>query len=287
MKRVTIIATALFVAVLAALTINVRAQDFNPLEKTYLTFSAPVELPGMTLPAGTYTFKLADTPSRNVVQVMSQDEQKIHGQFLFVQAQRRDATGETVVTFKETAEGTTPAVQYWYYPGESIGKEFVYPKDQAMKIAARTHSTVLSTDGEIGPDSQVSSIDESGKVTVWERQNSQNTQNSSGAPAEPAVSANASAPAQPTAAAGSLAGNRGVQQERESVTRDTTIAQDTPAPAPAQSPASAPARQPSPVGTSGQAPVNELPRTASPLPIAGLLGLLSLAGGLGIRAFRL
>ena len=34
-------------------------------------------------------------------------------------------------------------MHYWYYPGETIGKEFVYPKDQAVKIAARTHETVL------------------------------------------------------------------------------------------------------------------------------------------------
>ena len=44
------------------------------------------------------------------------------------------------------------------------------------------------------------------------------------------------------------------------------------------------------VGTSGQAEGqiarNELPRTASPLALSGLLGLLSLAGAAGIRAFR-
>ena len=155
MKRLTAIATATAAAVLLlALTIGVGAQDLNPLEKTYLTFSGPVELPGMTLQAGTYTFKLADTPSRNVVQVMSQDEKQVLGQFLFVQATRPDASGETVVTFRETAgASTTPAVHYWYYPNERIGKEFVYPKDQAARIAARTGEAVLSTEGEIGPNS--------------------------------------------------------------------------------------------------------------------------------------
>jgi len=283
MKRVTAIAAALFVAALMALTINVSAQDFNPLEKTYLTFSAPVELPGMNLPAGTYTFKLADTPSRNVVQVLSQDEKKIHGQFLFVQAQRRDASGDTVVTFRETAEGTTPAVQYWYYPGETIGKEFVYPKDQAVKIAARTHSTVLSTEGDITPESQVSSIDESGKVTKWERQSRDNNT----AAAAPAQSP--SVQAQPSAPAGSLAGNQGAAQPQDRTTAsDTARSSVAPAPArePARSTASASQSNNTAVGTSGQVAANELPRTASPLPIAGLLGLLSLGGGLGLRAFR-
>ena len=43
-----------------------------------------------------------------------------------------------------------------------------------------------------------------------------------------------------------------------------------------------------PVGTTGeQEAVDALPRTASPLTLIGLLGLLSTAGGLGLRAFRL
>jgi len=52
MKRVTAIAAALFVAALVALTINVSAQDFNPQEKTYLTFSAPVQLTAAALTLG-------------------------------------------------------------------------------------------------------------------------------------------------------------------------------------------------------------------------------------------
>lgn len=285
MKRVTAIAAAVFIAALVALTIKVNAQDFNPLEKTYLTFSAPVELPGMTLPAGTYTFKLADTPSRNVVQVLSQDEKKIHGQFLFVQAQRRDPSADTVVTFRETAEGTTPAVHYWYYPGETIGKEFVYPKDQAVKIAARTHEAVLSTDGDVTAGSQVSSIDENGKVTPWERQSRDNN-TASAAPAQ-----SPSVQAQPSSPAGSLAGNQGpAQQPQDRTTASDTAVTPAPAqaatPAPARSASAAQTRSNNPVGTSGQVASNELPHTASPLPIAGLLGLMSLGGGLGLRAFR-
>ena len=43
-----------------------------------------------------------------------------------------------------------------------------------------------------------------------------------------------------------------------------------------------------PVGTTGeQEAVDALPRTASPLTLIGLIGLLSTAAGLGVRAFRL
>ena len=147
MKRAITIATASVAAVLLTLTISVSAQDFNTQKRTILTFSAPVEMPGVTLPAGTYVFRIADTPSRNVVQVFDKDEKDIMGQWLYVSAERPQVSGETVVTFKETREGTTPAVQFWYYPGERTGKEFIYPKEQALRIAARTGAEVRSDDG--------------------------------------------------------------------------------------------------------------------------------------------
>ena len=110
---------------------------------------------------------LADTPSRNVVEVWDREEKNMIGHWLFVQAERPEVSHDTVVMFRETAAGQTPAIHYWYYPGERSGKEFVYPKDQAVKIAARTHENVLSTEGDVSPQSQVSSIDETGKVTPW------------------------------------------------------------------------------------------------------------------------
>lgn len=42
--------------------------------------------------------------------------------------------------------------------------------------------------------------------------------------------------------------------------------------------------EPEPLGTAGAQ--GDLPRTASPLPLAGLIGLLSLTGALGIRSLR-
>src|SRR3712207_6054980 len=116
MKRVKLIATALVLAVLAVLTANTAAQETNTSERTFLTFSAPVEMPGVTLQPGTYVFKLADTASRNVVQVWDNEEKNMVGHWLFVQSERNEVSSENVVMFKEAREGTTPAVQYWYFP---------------------------------------------------------------------------------------------------------------------------------------------------------------------------
>ncbi len=259
MTRMKAIAGACLVALVAWTPANSVAQDLNPLEKTYLTFSRSIELPGMTLPAGTYTFRLADTPGRNVVQVLSRDESTTHGQFLFMQAQRPEVTDEPVVMFRETAEGTTPAVRFWYYPGERIGKEFVYPREQAARIAARTHTPVLSADG-VTPNAQVSAIDDTGRATPVTPAPQPREQTVAQAP-QPAPAAPAPAP---TVAPPS-----------------TQTPQPPPAiPAPAAQ-AQAPAPAPAPAFNDA-----ELPRTASPLPLVGLIGLLSLVGGLGVRAFR-
>lgn len=150
MIRVKTIAAAGALAVLALCAANVGAQGANTREVTYLTFSHPVELPGVRLEPGTYEFRMADLFQKEVIQVFRKDNTKeVIGQWTFVQAERPRVSNETVVMFRETAEGSTPAVQYWYYPGETVGKEFIYPKDQAERIAARTGQRVRSEDGYV------------------------------------------------------------------------------------------------------------------------------------------
>jgi hypothetical protein len=172
MARVTLFVTAAVFALVAAFAGTIAAQT-DTRDRTFLTFSGAVEMPGVTLPAGTYVFKLADTPSRNVVEVWDRDEKKMLGHWLFVQAERPEVSQDTVVMFKETAAGTTPAVHYWYYPGERIGKEFVYPKSQAVKLAARTNDRVLSTDGDISADSKISEESRSASAAPAPREESQ------------------------------------------------------------------------------------------------------------------
>src|SRR5436190_1527680 len=64
-------------AVLAMLPMTAMAQGL-PNQDTYFTFSQAVELPGKTLPAGTYLFVLADSMSnRHIVRVMSKDRKQV------------------------------------------------------------------------------------------------------------------------------------------------------------------------------------------------------------------
>ena len=72
----TVCCMALMGAVLAP---GAKADDWN--RKTVITFSGPVEIPGVhlagwgVLPAGTYVFKILDSQSdRHIVQIFSKDE---------------------------------------------------------------------------------------------------------------------------------------------------------------------------------------------------------------------
>jgi hypothetical protein len=115
----------------------------GPIDKqTFFTFSQPITLPGVTLPAGTYQFRLADpTGSRQVVQVLSDDGSESYAMLLTIPAQRFDVPAEPEISFMETPSNTPAAVKIWWYPGHTIGREFIYPKEQAMLLAAGPGAT--------------------------------------------------------------------------------------------------------------------------------------------------
>jgi hypothetical protein len=135
-----------------------------------------------------------------------------------------------------------PAVQFWYYPGEKIGKEFIYPKDQALRIAQRTGAAVLTEEGPVTASAiQAEAQPSSAQVEV-------------------AVAAEADA---------SVVNGSGLPETRAEAVGTSGSADQAPA------------------ATGTAYAQNELPRTASPLPLSGLIALFSLAGAAGIRAFRL
>ena len=147
MRKTRVVVGAFAMALFGWLVvIPVAAQ---PLDKrTYFTFSGPVAVPGVTLPAGKYLFRFVDPNSRSVVQVLSEDGTTAHALFLTRVAQRAEPSAEPELRFMETAAGTPRAVQTWWYPGERIGYEFVYPKRQARVLAKGTGQPVLTTVGE-------------------------------------------------------------------------------------------------------------------------------------------
>src|SRR5271157_683650 len=148
--RVVVMVFCLSMVALAFLP-SAKADEWN--HKTTVTFDAPVEVPGVgaqTLPAGTYVFKLLESPAdRHIVQIFNQAEDHVYTTILAIPNYRLRSTGKTVLTFRERGEGQPEAIHAWFYPGHEWGEEFVYPKTRALELAKIVNEPVLATPIEL------------------------------------------------------------------------------------------------------------------------------------------
>jgi hypothetical protein len=285
---------ALWYAALLGLALAVAtpaaADEMN--QKTVFTFSDSVELPGKTLPAGTYTFRLVDSPSaRNVVQVFNKDETELITTLLAVSTERMEPEDEPIVAFAERAENAPPAIQFWFYPGRTIGHEFVYPREQATRIARATNRSVLTAE-TVGMDSdamksaKVTTIDPQGRESGY----AERSTDEGGASAESTRAAADMPDAQPEGATAST--DTGMTSGVQSAHAD---AQDRPA-GDARAPTErAPVDEDGSRGTmtnertaatTDRSQLDQLPQTASADPMLLLLALSSFLGLSTLGAFR-
>lgn len=249
------------IAALVSLSTTATTAQEPANQTTYFTFSAPFELPGgKTLPAGKYTFRVADSPSnRHVVQVMSEKGDQIFATILAIPAQRQDVPEEPEVRFMEAPANQPPAIRTWWYPGRSIGHEFIYPKDHARRLAANQKEGVLTVEGDATSDdamktADLTRIDASGKETGLDTQRSETRTAQAAPPPQPAPMPQRTAPA------------------------------PAPEPAPRAERRQAPTPEQAPARTTE--PRTELPRTASLVPLIGLVGFASFAGAAFLRRRR-
>jgi hypothetical protein len=237
----TVPATMFCLALMGAVfSTSAKADPWS--RKTVMTFSGPVEIPGLhlkgwgVLPAGTYVFKIVDSQTnRHIVQIFNKDETRVLATILAIPNYRLKATSKTVVTFRERPAGQPEAIRAWFYPGRNWGEEFVYPRAKAIELAKTTNTPVLYTTADLPMEIEKPML----MVT------------------EPEVEQLRQAPV------------AAVQPTGEEVEIAAVV---TPPPAAELEPDTAPT----------QVAAMTLPATASPLPLIALLGLLALGGAWGL-----
>jgi LPXTG-motif cell wall-anchored protein len=157
--------------------------------------------------------------------------------------------GHSTFTFYEAPAGQPRAVRGWFYPGDTWGQEFIYPKKEAPLIASYKHNATVKTEG---------------KAAV-------------APPPAPEV-AEAPAPAPEPAI---------VAEEKEEEAR-VEASEQTPPPIETQSQQDtvllAQNQPPAPVATPEQPA--ELPKTASNTPLVAMIGILSLFAACGFALLR-
>jgi hypothetical protein len=132
-KKALWIGIALTVFGLVSPPRSAGAGEWN--RETKITFSHPVDVAGHVLVAGTYLFKIADVNDRHIVQISSADGKTIIATVMTIPDYRLTPTNDTVIKFREVPAGSPEAVRAWFYPGRTLGEEFVYPKQRAIELA--------------------------------------------------------------------------------------------------------------------------------------------------------
>ncbi len=116
----------IFATLLMAFAVVVPAQaDWTRMnDTTHMTFKHAVRLPGVTLPAGRYVFRLND--GKQAVWIFSEDNSKVFGPYLILPRRRIESTTERVVIFDRSPEaGGVPTIRAWFGRHREQGHEFM------------------------------------------------------------------------------------------------------------------------------------------------------------------
>ena len=140
--RKTIVIALLAVAALTAGTARAGEDD----QAIKVSFSQAVEIPGHTLPAGTYWFVIMNTSDRQTVQILNADRSDTYAVLQTINRERFESSAGPAFTLAERS-GTKPAaVVAWFYPGRTTGHEFLYPKQEERELAMAKQDTQISGD---------------------------------------------------------------------------------------------------------------------------------------------
>ena len=119
---------AVFAAVLLMTGLRVSPHAWAG-QRSIITFSGAVALPGVVLPAGSYEFQqVTPSGSGTVVHVASADGRRSYFMgFTRTVDRPRNLPDNRLIQLGESKAGTPPPITAWYPAGDSRGQEFVYP----------------------------------------------------------------------------------------------------------------------------------------------------------------
>lgn len=113
-------------------------------QATKLTFRQSVKIPGRVLPAGTYWFVVGPTSDSHIVRITSPDQLTVYATLQTISSEHRNPSERTEITLATRGSMQPEAIVTWFYPGRTIGHEFVYSKQDQKEIAQAKQHTVAA-----------------------------------------------------------------------------------------------------------------------------------------------
>ena len=135
--------SVVFSIVVACMVLLPLAQASEANEQTEVTFDQSVEIPGCVLQAGSYWF-VRDTNNTDVVRIFSLDWKTLYATEMTASAERPTPFDNTTFTLAERESSSSEALVKWFYPGRTIGHEFLYPKQVERELAHDRQQTIVS-----------------------------------------------------------------------------------------------------------------------------------------------
>jgi hypothetical protein len=120
---------------------GLRADEAN--QATKVTFSQPVQIPGKTLPAGSYWIQLARIGDPGTVQIFSEKHDLIATLFT-ISRDRREPTDQVGFVLANQGEGKAEAIVGWFYSNSTQGHEFLYSKAERQEHAIDRKENVVA-----------------------------------------------------------------------------------------------------------------------------------------------
>jgi hypothetical protein len=89
----------------------------------FISFNAPIQVPGVGLAPGTYVFTIL---SPTVVRVTSEDRRTVYATFFTSPVRRASATDDGQMTFRRQGNGAPPRISAWYLQNQLEGMAPLY-----------------------------------------------------------------------------------------------------------------------------------------------------------------
>jgi pyruvate/2-oxoglutarate dehydrogenase complex dihydrolipoamide acyltransferase (E2) component len=275
-KTATVCGLALAAGFLAT---SAKADDWD--KKTVLTVNKPIQITDAYLQPGTYVLMLdRDSESnRHIVRVYNADQNHLITTIMAMPAYRVRVSGNTQFTFWETPAGSASALRDWFWPGDNFGQEFAYPA-HLKQVAQVTKSPAAA------PVAQAQAQEQPAPQSQAEVQQQPATQPQAAAQTQPAAQPQPEVreqeeviialaePAPQSQSGQSQAGQNQSDQNQNQSDQGQSFNQNQSeqSQAPENQQAANQGYQP---GTSHNQP-DQLPKTATPYPLVGLVGMFSL-----------
>lgn len=146
MKMLRIVPPAIGLAALAFTLAQPTCADVWD-KRTDVKFAEPVEFPGgVVLPPGAYVLKLNGSMSnRHIVHVFNENQNRVHATVLAIPEIRMEPADKTIITFHEAQRDEPQLIKSWFYPGDTIGQQFVYPRNRVRQVAGASQSSAPAT----------------------------------------------------------------------------------------------------------------------------------------------